>query len=105
MTGKLTPVCCAWSDLGSWDALWAASERDHDGNRLEGDVIAVDRRNCFVRGTERRLVAAVDLDDIVIVDAPDAVLVAPRARVDVKQLVDRIKTDGRQEHLTTRTIG
>lgn len=51
------PVSCAWSDIGSWDALWAASEHDHDGKRLEGDVIAIDSRNCFVRGTERRLVA------------------------------------------------
>jgi mannose-1-phosphate guanylyltransferase / mannose-6-phosphate isomerase len=98
-------VSCAWSDIGSWDALWAASERDHDGNHLEGDVIAIDSRNCFVRGTDRRLVAVLGLDDVVIVDTPDAVLVAPRARVqDVKQLVDRIKSDGRQEHLFHRKV-
>ena len=101
----VVPVSCAWSDIGSWDALWAASERDDDGNRLEGDVIAIDSRNCFVRGTDRRLVAALGLEDIVIVDTPDAVLVAPRARVqDVKKLVDRIKADGRQEHLFHRKV-
>ena len=101
----VVPVSCAWSDIGSWDALWATSERDNQGNRLEGDVIAIDSRNCFVRGTERRLVAALGLDDIVIVDTPDAVLVAPRARAqDVKQLVDRIKADGRQEHLFHRKV-
>ena len=101
----VVPVSCAWSDIGSWDALWAASEHDGDGNRLEGDVIAIDSRNCFVRGTERRLVAALGLEDIVIVDTPDAVLVAPRARVqDVKRLVDRIKSDGRQEHLFHRKV-
>jgi mannose-1-phosphate guanylyltransferase/mannose-6-phosphate isomerase len=101
----VVPVSCAWGDIGSWDALWAASERDHDGNRLEGDVIAVDSRNCFVRGADRRLVAALGLEDIVIVDTPDAVLVAPRARVqDVKQLVDRIKADGRQEHMFHRKV-
>jgi mannose-1-phosphate guanylyltransferase/mannose-6-phosphate isomerase len=101
----VVPVSCAWSDIGSWDALWAASERDGDGNRLEGDVIAIDSRNCFVRGTERRLVAALGLEDIVIVDTPDAVLVAPRARVqDVKRLVDKIKSDGRQEHMFHRKV-
>ncbi len=101
----VVPMSCAWSDIGSWDALWAASGRDHDGNRLEGDVIAIDSRNCFVRGTDRRLVAALGLEDMVIVDTPDAVLVAPRARVqDVKQLVDRIKADGRQEHMFHRKV-
>jgi mannose-1-phosphate guanylyltransferase/mannose-6-phosphate isomerase len=101
----VVPVNCAWSDIGSWDALWAASERDQDGNRLEGDVIAIDSHNCLVRGTDRRLVAALGLEEIVIVDTPDAVLVAPRARVqDVKQLVDRIKADGRQEHMFHRKV-
>lgn len=101
----VVPVSCAWSDIGSWDALWAASQRDAEGNRLEGDVIAIDSRNCFVRGTERRLVAALGLEDIVIVDTPDAVLVAPRTRVqEVKKLVDKIKADGRQEHMFHRKV-
>jgi mannose-1-phosphate guanylyltransferase/mannose-6-phosphate isomerase len=101
----VVPVSCAWSDIGSWDALWATSDRDASGNRLEGDVIAIDSRNCFVRGTDRRLVAALGLDDIVIVDTPDAVLVAPRDRVqDVKRLVDKIKSDGRQEHMFHRKV-
>jgi mannose-1-phosphate guanylyltransferase/mannose-6-phosphate isomerase len=101
----VVPVSCAWSDIGSWDALWAASQRDAEGNRLEGDVIAIDSRNCFVRGTERRLVAVLGLEDIVIVDTPDAVLVAPRARVqDVKKLVDKIKNAGRQEHMFHRKV-
>src|SRR6185437_13086727 len=101
----VVPVSCAWSDIGSWDALWAASERDREGNRLEGDVIAIDSRNCFIRGTDRRMVAALGLEDTVIVDTPDAVLVAPRSRVqDVKRLVDKIKSDGRQEHLFHRKV-
>ncbi len=99
------PVSCAWSDIGSWDALWAASSRDSDGNRLEGDVIAIDSHDCFVRGTDRRLIAALGLKDIVIVDTPDAILVASRARVqDVKLLVNKIKSDGRQEHLFHRKV-
>lgn len=101
----VVPVSCAWSDIGSWDALWAASERDPSGNRLEGDIIAIDCHDCFVRGTDRRLVATLGLEDIVIVDTPDAVLVASRARVqDVKRLVDAIKAAGRQEHLFHRKV-
>jgi len=101
----VVPVSCAWSDIGSWDALWSASKRDADGNRLEGDVIAIDSRNCFVRGTDRRLVAALGLEDVVVVDTPDAVLVASRARVqDVKKLVDKIKAAGRQEHMFHRKV-
>jgi mannose-1-phosphate guanylyltransferase/mannose-6-phosphate isomerase len=101
----VVPVSCGWSDIGSWDALWATSERDAEGNRLEGDVMAIDSRNCFVRGTDRRLVATLGLEDTVIVDTPDAVLVAARNRVqDVKQLVDRIRADGRQEHMFHRKV-
>jgi|SRR5690348_29893 len=99
------PVSCEWSDIGSWDALWATSIHDGDGNRLEGDVIAIDSHNCFVRGTDRRLVAALGLEDVVIVDTPDAILVASRSHVqNVKRLVDRIKSDGRQEHLFHRKV-
>ena len=99
------PVSCEWSDIGSWDAMWATSIRDSDGNRLEGDVIAIDSHNCFVRGTDRRLVAALGLEDVVIVDTPDAMLVASRSHVqNVKQLVDKIKSDGRQEHLFHRKV-
>lgn len=101
----VVPVSCGWSDIGSWDALWAASQRDLDGNRLEGDVIALDSRNCFVHGADHRLIATLGLEDIVVVDTPDAVLVASRDRVqDVKQLVDRIKAAGRQEHLFHRKV-
>jgi mannose-1-phosphate guanylyltransferase/mannose-6-phosphate isomerase len=67
--------------------------------------MAIDSRNCFVRGTDRRLVATLGLEDTVIVDTPDAVLVAARNRVqDVKQLVDRIRADGRQEHMFHRKV-
>ncbi|MGH8234028.1 MAG: mannose-1-phosphate guanylyltransferase/mannose-6-phosphate isomerase [Rhodanobacteraceae bacterium] len=101
----VVPVSCAWSDIGSWDALWAASDRDGDGNRLEGDVIAIDSHDCFVRSAPRRLVATLGLNDVVIVDTPDAVMVAPRSRVqDVKLLVDKIKLAGRQEHTFHRKV-
>lgn len=101
----VVPVSCGWSDIGSWAALWAASERDDDGNRLEGDVLAVDSSNCYVRGSERRMVAMLGVEDLIVVDTPDAVLVASRDRVqDVKKLVDRLKAADRPEHLFHRKV-
>ncbi len=101
----VVPVSCDWSDIGSWAALWSASERDGDGNRLEGDVIAIDSVNCLMRASDRRMIAALGVRDMVIIDTPDATLVAPRDRVqDVKRLVDQLKSAGRQEHLFHRKV-
>lgn len=101
----VVPVSCAWSDIGSWAALWSASERDADGNRFEGDVIAMDTGNCLIRATERRMVAALGIQDLIVIDTPDAVMIAPRERVqEIKRLVDRLKSDGRPEHLFHRKV-
>lgn len=99
------PVDCDWSDIGSWASLWAASEQDQDGNRYEGDVLAIDTRNCFVRSADRRMVATVGVSDLIIVDTPDAVLVAHHDRVqDVKRIVEDIKASGRDEHTLHRQV-
>lgn len=106
-TGRaaVVPVSCDWSDIGSWSALWAASEKDEAGNRLEGDVIAIDSHNCLVRSGDRRLVATIGVDDLVVIDTPDATLVASRARSqDVKKLVDQLKAAGRSEHVFHRKV-
>lgn len=101
----VVPVSCGWSDIGSWSALWSVAERDGNDNRLDGDVIAVDSRGCLVRAAERRMIATLGVDDLVIVDTPDATLVARKDRVqDVKTLVDRLKADGRTEHLVHRKV-
>ncbi|HET6602685.1 MAG TPA: mannose-1-phosphate guanylyltransferase/mannose-6-phosphate isomerase [Xanthomonadaceae bacterium] len=99
------PVDCGWSDIGSWSALWAASERDDAGNRHEGDVIVHGARNCYVRASERRMVALLGVDDLVVVDTPDATLVAHRDRVqEVKALVDTLQATGRSEHVFHRRV-
>jgi len=101
----VVPVSCGWSDIGSWAALWTAAEKDPDGNRLEGDVIAIDSHNCLVRSAERRLIATLGVDDLVVVDTPDATLIASRGRSqDVKKLVDQLKTANRPEHLFHRKV-
>ena len=101
----VVPVSCGWSDIGSWSSLWSVAERDDDGNRTEGDVIAVDTHGSLVRASERRLIATLGVEDLVIIDTPDATLVARKDRVqDVKTIVDQLKQAGRQEHLFHRKV-
>ncbi|NUO77355.1 MAG: mannose-1-phosphate guanylyltransferase/mannose-6-phosphate isomerase [Lysobacter sp.] len=101
----VVPVSCGWSDIGSWSSLWSVAERDADGNRHEGDVISVDTRDSLVRASDRRMIATLGVEDLVIVDTADATLVARKDRVqDVKVIVDRLKAAGRQEHLFHRKV-
>ena len=97
-------LAAGWSDVGSWSSLHATVERDEAGNALRGDVIVEDTRDSFVF-SESRLVATVGLQGHVVVETKDAVLVAPKDRVqDVKQLVARIKESGRSEHAMHREV-
>jgi mannose-1-phosphate guanylyltransferase/mannose-6-phosphate isomerase len=94
---KMVPLDAGWSDLGAWDAVWQVSERDADGNASHGDALFEDSRNTLVHATSR-LVSAVGLDNVVVVETPDAVLVADRERSqDVKQIVGRLQRSGRGE--------
>jgi mannose-1-phosphate guanylyltransferase/mannose-6-phosphate isomerase len=101
----VVPVSCGWSDIGSWDALWMAADKDANGNHLEGDVIALDTKGTLVRSHDRHLVATIGLEDIVVVTTPDATLVARRdASQDVKKIVDELKSAGRSEHDLHRVV-
>jgi mannose-1-phosphate guanylyltransferase / mannose-6-phosphate isomerase len=101
----VVPVACGWSDIGSWDALWLAAEKDAEGNHIEGDVIALNTRNSLVRSHDRHLVATIGLDDVVVVTTPDATLVARRdASQDVKKIVEHLKGAGRSEHDLHRIV-
>lgn len=100
----VVPMDPGWSDLGSWAALQAATDADGDGNVALGDVYAHDSHNSYIR-SEHRLVAAVGVENAVIVETADAVLVADRDRVqDVKAIVDRLRRDGRDEPLNHRRV-
>ena len=93
-----------WSDIGSWSALWDISEKDTDGNALQGDVLAHDSHNTLIKA-EHRLVATLGVDDLVIIETKDAVLVAHKDRVqEVKALVQELKATGRQEHISHREV-
>jgi mannose-1-phosphate guanylyltransferase/mannose-6-phosphate isomerase len=99
------PVSCAWSDIGSWSALWLTGDKDADGNLREGDTMAVDTRNSVLRSHERHLLATVGVDDLIVVTTPDATLVAHRdAAQDVKKIVEQLKAAGRSEHSLHRVV-
>ena len=98
------PLDAGWSDVGSWSSLFDALPADEEGNVLQGDVMVYDTRDCYVHSTSR-LVAAVGMDDHIIVETKDAVLVAPKDRVqDVKELVAQIKKLGRSESAWHREV-
>jgi mannose-1-phosphate guanylyltransferase/mannose-6-phosphate isomerase len=100
----VVPLDAGWSDVGSWSALHEASECDGRGNVARGDVIVEDSEGCYLY-SESRLVSVVGLKDHVVVETKDAVLVAPRSRVqDVKKLVLRLKERGRYEHSLHREV-
>lgn len=93
-----------WSDIGSWRALWQLSEKDAGGNVVTGDVIMDDVKNSLIRAGNK-LVAAVGLEDTIVVETADAVLVAPIARSqDVKKIVTRLRQQGRDESQIHRTV-
>jgi len=93
----VVPVSMGWSDVGSWDALWEMGSKDQHGNSLEGNVVAEETRNCYLR-SEAGLIAAIGIEDLVVVATDDAVMVAPRNRTqEVRKLVARLVRDRRDE--------
>ena len=100
----VVPLNAGWSDIGSWTALWEVSDKDDQGNVFTGDVLNQQSRNTYVHANSR-LVAAVGLDDLVIVETTDAVLVAHKNNVqEVKHIVEQLKSSSRTEHINQRTV-
>jgi mannose-1-phosphate guanylyltransferase len=96
---KVVPYMGDWSDIGAWDALYCYSAKDTDNNVLLGDVMAEGSSHCLIR-SESRLVAAVGVSGLVIVETADAVLIMDKSNSQgVKKIVKRIQNEGRQEHL------
>jgi mannose-1-phosphate guanylyltransferase/mannose-6-phosphate isomerase len=98
------PLDAGWSDVGSWSSLFDALPADEHGNVLHGDVLVHDTQDCFVHSSSR-LVTAVGMENHIIVETKDAVLVAPKERVqDVKELVTALKKAGRSESAWHREV-
>jgi mannose-1-phosphate guanylyltransferase len=91
----VAPVALGWSDVGSWEALMEVSPNDADGNALAGDVIALGASGCLIR-SDGPLVAAIGVEDLVVVATADAVLIVPKAQSQrVKEIVEGLKEKGR----------
>jgi len=102
--GVVIPLQAGWSDVGAWDALWQVLAKDSAGNVAQGDVILHDCANTLAL-SDGRLIACVGVNDLVVVETPDAILVAHRNRTqDVKQVVDTLKQRGRHEGQIHRKV-
>ncbi|MEO6906592.1 MAG: mannose-1-phosphate guanylyltransferase/mannose-6-phosphate isomerase [Abditibacteriaceae bacterium] len=100
----VVPVEMGWSDVGSFSALWEVTPKDDQGNATVGETYLQDAHNCYVN-TEKCVVAAVGVDDLIIVETADAILVAHKDHdQDVKKIVQRLEQDGRTEHHTHRKV-
>jgi len=94
---RMVPLDAGWSDLGAWDAVWQVAAKDPQGNAAVGDVVLRDAKNILVHATSR-LVSVVGLEDVVVVETPDAVLVTDRRRSqDVKKVVQDLQSSARPE--------
>ena len=95
--GVVIPLEAGWSDVGAWDALWQISAKDNEGNMLRGDVMAFNTHDTLVI-SQSRVVACIGLADMVVVETPDAVLVANKnCMQQVKDVVSKLKRDRRSE--------
>lgn len=102
--GAVIPLDCGWSDVGAWSTLWQVSERDDRGNVAIGDVMIEECSDSYLR-SESRLLAATGVDKLIVVETPDAVLVANRDKVqNIKTIVQRLKAEGRSEASLHRRV-
>ncbi len=100
----LVPCDMGWSDIGSWDAVLEISEKDVAGNAFSGDVIDFDCRGSLIR-SESRLVAAIGLEDVIVVETPDAVLLCKKGESQrIREVVDQLKARGSREHVEHCTV-
>lgn len=98
------PLSAGWSDVGSWSALWQVKEQDHEGNVLQGEVLTENVKNCYLHA-ENRLLAAVGVENLVVVETADAILVASKDHVqDVKGIVGQLKKAQRSEAQLHRRV-
>lgn len=96
------PLDAGWSDVGSYSALWDVCQQNEDKNVLKGDVIAQQTTNSYLH-SQNKLIATVGVDNLVVIDTPDAVLVANKDKVqDVKKIVEQLKAESRSEAVLHR---
>lgn len=105
-TKQAAVVSCSigWSDIGSWNALGDLVPPDEQGNSIEGEAFLHDVKNCYIQADDR-IVAAVGVDNLIVIDTPDALLIADKSRSqDVKQIVGQLKKIGHEAYRLHRTV-
>lgn len=101
---KMVPLDAGWNDLGAWEAVWNVLPKDDNGNAHLGDVLTTDSKNTLVHATSR-LVSLVGVENLIVVETPDAVLVADKTRSqDVKHIVTQLQKTKREEHTLHRKV-
>ena len=104
ITISMVPLAAGWSDLGAWDAVWQVGKQDLNGNVIHGDVFQSDTTNSLIYASSR-LVSAVGINNLVIVETADAVLVADRSQSQhVKKIVTMLDQQSRGEHTLHRKV-
>jgi mannose-1-phosphate guanylyltransferase/mannose-6-phosphate isomerase len=101
---KMVELDAGWNDLGAWDAVWQVGKQDQDGNVTSGDTLLTNAKNSLVHASSR-LVSAVGIENLVIVETADAVLVADRSNSqDVKNIVAQLDAQKREEKNLHRKV-
>ena len=101
---KMIALDAGWNDLGAWDAVWNVLPKDGNGNAHIGDVLSADSQNTLVHASSR-LVSLVGVEDVIVIETPDAVLVADKSRSqDVKHIVNQLIQTKREEHTLHRKV-
>ena len=87
----VVPSCMQWSDVGSWEAMGNLTEQDDNGNRVEGEAVLIDVKNSYFNSS-KRILTGIGVEDLIVVDTPDALLLAHKDRVqDIKQIVTELR--------------
>jgi mannose-1-phosphate guanylyltransferase/mannose-6-phosphate isomerase len=93
----ILPIDVGWNDVGSWSSLWDIAPRDEKGNFIKGEAVLEDTSGCYVH-SEKSIVSTIGVSDLVIVNTPDALLIADKSRTqDVSKIVQRLKLSNRKE--------
>ena len=104
LSASVVSLDAGWSDVGSWSALWDVSTKDEDGNTCRGDIISHSTKDCYIQ-SDKKLIATVGLDNIVIVETDDALMVAAKDQVQhVKEIVQNLKANNRDEAQVHRKV-
>lgn len=101
---RVVPFNAGWSDVGAWDAVWQVSDKDELGNSLRGDVLVEDSRNCLLV-SDHRLVACLGMEDVIVVETPDAVLVTNKSNTtNIKRIIERLRDENYSQRDSHRKV-